>query len=78
MPANKDPPERQPDAKAANAAAPMTLEQINHLRTLWRRAGDPDAFDERLTQGEAQKRIAALEALVDREQHSGAYRLPRT
>ena len=36
------------------------------------------AFNENLTRGEAQKRIAALEALLDREQHSGTERLPRT
>jgi hypothetical protein len=49
-------------AKAADDAdAPMTPEQINYLKELWRRAGDTDAFDENLTRGEAQKRITALE-----------------
>lgn len=73
---------QSPDAPAAKAAAdpaaPMTLEQINKLRALWRRAGDPDAFDEALTRSEAQKRIDALETLLEREAHSGIERLPRT
>jgi hypothetical protein len=65
-------------AKAADADAPMTPDQIKHLNELWRRAGDSDAFDENLTRGEAQKRITALETRLEREQHSGADRLPRT
>lgn len=66
-------------AKAADDAdAPMTPEQIKYLKELWRRAGDTDAFDENLTRGEAQKRITALETRLEREQHSGADRLPRT
>ena len=70
---------QQAAAKAADdAEAPMTPDQIKHLQELWRRAGDTDAFDENLTRGEAQKRIAALEALLEREQHSGVERLPRT
>ena len=68
-----------PAAKAADdAGAPMTLEQIERLKALSRRAGDPDAFGETLTRGEAQRRIAALQTLLDREQHSGVERLPRT
>ena len=63
---------------AEDADAPMTPDQIKHLQELWRRAGDTDAFDENLTRGEAQKRIAALETRLEREQHSGADRLPRT
>ena len=58
--------------------APMTADQLNHLKQLSRRAGDPDSYDETLTKGEAQKRIAALKALLDREEHSGVDRLPRT
>jgi len=66
-------------AKAADdAGAPMTPDQIEYLKELGRRAGDADAFNETLTRGEAQKRIAALEALLEREQHSGVERLPRT
>ena len=63
---------------ADDADAPMTPDQIKHLNELWRRAGDSDAFDENLTRGEAQKRITALETRLEREQHSGADRLPRT
>ena len=66
-------------AKAADDVdAPMTPEQLKYLKELWRRAGDTDAFDENLTKGEAQKRITALETRLEREQHSGADRLPRT
>ena len=61
-----------------DADAPMTPEQIKYLKELWRRAGDSDAFDENLTRGEAQKRITALETRLEREQHSGTDRLPRT
>jgi hypothetical protein len=68
-----------PTAKTADeAGAPMTLAQIAQLKALSRQAGDPDAFGETLTRGEAQKRIAALQILLDREEHSGAERLPRT
>ena len=63
---------------AEDADAPMTPDQIKHLNDLWRRAGDTDAFDENLTKGEAQKRITALETRLEREQQSGADRLPRT
>jgi len=70
---------RRPAAKAPDdAGAPMTLAQIEQLKALSRQAGDPDAFGETLTRGEAQKRIAALQILLDREQHSGVERLPRT
>ena len=81
MPSRKGPPRslRHAAAKAAgNADAPMTPEQIGRLQELSRRAGDTDAFDEMLTRGEAAKRIAALEALLEREEHSGRERLPRT
>jgi Protein of unknown function (DUF3072) len=57
---------------------PMTPDQIRHLKQLSQRAGDPDAFHEDLTFGEAQKRIVALETLLEREEHSGKERLPRT
>jgi hypothetical protein len=57
---------------------PMTPEQIGRLQELSRRAGDADAYDETLTCAEAAKRIAALEALLEREAHSGHERLPRT
>ena len=81
MSLRKNSPESPPQA-AANTAddadAPMTPDQINYLKELWRRAGDTDAFDENLTRGEAQKRITALETRLEREQHSGADRLPRT
>ncbi|HET7679927.1 MAG TPA: DUF3072 domain-containing protein [Xanthobacteraceae bacterium] len=63
---------------AADADAPMTPDQIEYLKELWRRAGDADAFDENLTRGEAQKRIAALETLLEHERDSGVDRLPRT
>jgi hypothetical protein len=70
---------QQAAAKAADdAGAPMTPDQIAYLKELARRAGDVDAFDEALTRGEAQKRIAALEALLEGEQHGGVERLPRT
>ena len=70
---------QHPVAKAADDAdAPMTPEQIEYLKELWRRTGDTDAFDENLTRAEAQKRITALETRLEREQHSGADRLPRT
>ncbi len=66
-------------AKAADDAdAPMTPDQFRYLKELSQRAGDPDAFNETLTFGEAQKRIAALETLLEREEHSGKERLPRT
>ena len=58
--------------------APMTPEQGSRLQELARRAGDTDAYDATLTCGEAAKRIAALEALLEREAHSGRERLPRT
>jgi hypothetical protein len=57
---------------------PMTPEQTKTLRMLARRAGDPDVFDEALSSEEADKRIAALRTLLDRESHSGQERLPRT
>lgn len=70
---------RHGGAKAADDAdAPMTPDQIKYLKELWRRAGDTDAFDETLTRGEAQKRIAALEVRLEHEQHSGQDRRPRT
>jgi hypothetical protein len=63
---------------AAGTEARMTPEQSARLQELSRRAGDTDAYDETLTRNEAQKRIAALEALLEREEHSGRERLPRT
>ena len=80
MSLRKNPPASRPAAaKAADDAdAPMTPKQIEYLHELSRRAGDSDAFDETLTRGEARKRIAALEALLQRQQHSGRDRLPRT
>jgi hypothetical protein len=38
----------------------MTGAQASYLKTLSEEAGDPDAYDENLTQAEASKRIAAL------------------
>jgi hypothetical protein len=76
MPLRKGPPRAA--KPAGNAEAPMTPEQTGRLQELSRRAGDVDAFDATLTCGEAAKRIAALEALLEREEHSGRERLPRT
>lgn len=80
MSLRKNAPEGQPPVARASddPGAPMTADQTAYLRELWRRAGDSDAFDETLTMGEAQKRIAALEIRLEREQHSGKVRLPRT
>jgi hypothetical protein len=61
-----------------DSETPMTPQQVEHLRELARRAGDPDSFDETLTSGEAAKRIAALETLLERESRGGQERLPRT
>jgi DUF3072 family protein len=71
--------DRQRATKAADEAdAPMTADQTRHLKELSQRAGDPDSFDETITFGEARKRIVALETLLEREEHSGKMRLPRT
>jgi hypothetical protein len=81
MSLRKTPLESPPPAAAKpgdDAEAPMTPEQLTLLTELWRRAGDTDAYDETLTRDEAQKRIVALEALLEREEHSGRERLPRT
>ena len=81
MPLRKSPLESPPPAAAKPAGgdeAPMTPEQLTLLKELSRRAGDSDAYDEMLTRDEAQKRIVALEALLEREEHSGRERLPRT
>jgi hypothetical protein len=75
-PTGNQPPAASPAADDADA--PMTAEQLEQLKELWRRAGDTDAYDETLTRGEAQKRITALEVLLEREEHSGRERLPRT
>jgi hypothetical protein len=75
-PTGNQPPGASPAADDADA--PMTAEQLEQLKELWRRAGDTDAYDETLTRGEAQKRITALEVLLEREEHSGRERLPRT
>ena len=62
MPLRKSSPKKQPRAvKAADdAGAPMTPDQIMYLKELSQRAGDPEAFDETISRGEARKRIAAL------------------
>jgi hypothetical protein len=81
MSLRKSPLETPPPAAAKPAAAtevPMTPEQFALLKELWRRAGDTDAYDETLTRDEAQKRIVSLQALLEREEHSGRERLPRT
>jgi hypothetical protein len=80
MSLRKHPPGSQPPAASTAdvADAPMTAEQLDRLKELWRRAGDTDAYDETLTRAEAQKRITALEVLLEREEHSGRERLPRT
>ena len=80
MSLRKNSPGSQPPAAstADDADAPMTAEQLEQLKELWRRAGDTDAYDETLTRAEAQKRISALEVLLEREEHSGRERLPRT
>lgn len=65
-------------ADAGDAGAPMTAGQRSRLKELAARAGDPDAYGETLTRGEARTRIAALEILLEREAHRGADRLPRT
>lgn len=72
------PPRRVTMRVTGDSEAPMTPQQIEHLRELARRAGDPDSFDETLTGAEAQKRIAALEVLLEQESRSGEERLPRT
>jgi hypothetical protein len=75
---------KNPDELAGHGAAmpdgeaPMTTAQRDQLKELARRAGDTEAYDETLTSAEAQKRIAALQVLLDREAHSGIERLPRT
>lgn len=82
MSLRKNPLELPPHEVAMHATgdseAPMTPQQIDHLRELAGRAGDPDSFDETLTSGEAQQRIVALEALLERESRGGRERLPRT
>jgi hypothetical protein len=73
-----DSPPRAAATPAGGTEAPMTPEQLALLQELSRRARDTDAYDEALTRGEAQKRIAALQALLEREERSGRERLPRT
>lgn len=51
----------------------MTAEQCTLLRRLARDGYEPDAFSEQLTQGEAAKRIAMLQAklpLMDEPPHT--------
>ena len=67
-----------PSQQGGATEAPMTPEQAERLQELARRAGDPDAFELTLTRQLAAERIAALEARLDKEQHSGKERLPRT
>ena len=82
MSLRKNPLELPPHELAMHATGgsetPMTRQQIEHLKDLASRAGDPDSFDETLTSREAQKRIAALEVLLRQESRSGQERLPRT
>jgi len=65
-------------ADLASNDAPMTPAQAAHLKTLCAQTGDDQAFDETLTRTEATRRIAALQAWVECERHSGSERLPRT
>lgn len=54
-------------------SARMTAEQCTLLRRLARDGYEPDAFSEQLTQGEAAKRIAMLQAklpLMDEPPHT--------
>ncbi len=51
--------------------AKMTPAQVTQLRALAEEAGEPDAFDETLSQAEAALRISALRAKVLHERHSG-------
>ena len=41
---------------------PMTGAQASYLKTLSEQAGEPDAYDAKLTKAEASKRIDALKA----------------
>jgi hypothetical protein len=62
-----------PKRLTATAAAPMTAEQSRRLRQLAYDAYELDAFSRRLTQPEANQRIAALEAklnLLDEPPHT--------
>jgi hypothetical protein len=63
---------------AADKSGIMTADQAVRLKALAAEAADPDAFDNTLTQAEADERILALETLLERERESGAIRFPRT
>ena len=78
MSLRKNPDELSHGDANADAETPMTSAQREELKQLARRAGDLEAYDETLTGAEAQRRIAALRILLDREAHSGVDRLPRT
>jgi hypothetical protein len=78
MSLGKNPDERPHGDAKADAETPMTSAQREQLKELARRAGDLEAYAETLTSAEAQRRIAALQVLLDREAHGGVERLPRT
>ena len=59
--ASSDNREREPTL-ATGADAPMSAEQAELLRRLAHEAFDFEAFSERLTQSEAARRIATLQA----------------
>ena len=44
---------------------PMTGVQASYLKTLSEQAGEPDAFEEKLSKAEASKRIDALKQKVE-------------
>ena len=48
--------EKEPD-DWVSGDEPMTAAQASYLKTLSEEAGDPDAYDEKLTKAEASKRI---------------------
>ena len=54
-------PDKEPTL-TTGADAPMTAEQAAELRRLAQDAFDPQAFGEHLTQAEAARRIATLQA----------------
>jgi hypothetical protein len=62
-----------PAILSTGPGARMTAEQAARLKQLARDGYEPDAFSERLTQAEAARRIAALEAklkLLDAPPHT--------
>jgi hypothetical protein len=58
--------EKDPD-EWVSGNEPMTGAQASYLKTLSEQAGDPTAFDPKLTKAEASKRIDALKSRLDRE-----------